>query len=222
MSDIKKNQEISAEDAAKLAANEKKNGRLPKMLVSISVAVIVIVGAILAYIYLVREPGMKTAAQQAGKVDVEYIDKQANDSIVAEMAAQAAKNGYKEGNRMHLVAAISYYNMGDYEKCLAQLNDFDAKDDVVGAAAMSLKGDALVNLDRYEEATKAFKEAIDQSDNNPEYTPIFMSKLARVYRAMDKINDELAVLRDIKSHYPVYADQNYVEAYIVRAEEQTK
>ena len=222
MSDIKNNQQISAEDAARLAENEKKNSRLPKMLVGISVAVIVIVGAILAYIYLVRQPGMKTAAEQAGKVDIEYIDKHSNDSIVAEMAAQAATKGYKEGNRMRLVSAISYYNMGEYEKCLAQLDEFDAKDDVVGAAAMSLKGDALVNLDRLDDAAKAFKKAIDLSDNNPDYTPIFMSKLARVYRAMDKINDELTVLRDIKSHYPVYADQNYVEAYIVRAEEQTK
>ncbi len=222
MSDNNNNRQISAADEAKLAENEKKMSRLPKMLVGISVAVIVIVGAILAYIFLVRQPGIKTAAEQAGKVDIEYLDKNSNDSIVAEMAAQAAKSGYSEGNRMHLVSAISYYNLGEYEKCVAQLNDFDAKDDIVGAAAMSLKGDALVNLDRLEEATKAFKEAIDLSDDNPEYTPLFMSKLARVYRAMDKINDELIVLRDIKSHYPVYADQNYVEAYIVRAEEQTK
>lgn len=216
MADNKDLNKISAQAAAELKENEKTNSRLPKMLIGISVAVIVIVAIVLCYIYFVRKPGQEKAATAAADVYIEALDKQSADSIVAAAAAKAAEAGYDEGNNMRLVAAISYYNDGKYEQAIEQLNDFDPKEAIIGAAAMSLKGDAYVNTDQLDQAVKAFTEAIKISDNNPQYTPVFMLKLARVYRAQNNAEQEQATLNQIRELYPVFADQNGVDAYIAR------
>lgn len=218
MAENNKKQEISAADAAALKENEKVTGRLPKILLWTCVAVIIIVAAVLCYIYFIRKPGQEKAMEAASKVDIELLDKHSGDSIVAALASEAATKGYDEGNRMHLVAAISYYNDGKYEDCVRQLDEFDAKDAIIGAAAYSLKGDAYVNMDKYDDAAKAFNDAISQSDRNPAYTPIFMQKLARVLDAQQKYDEELNILRQIKSDYPQYADTNGIAAQIARLE----
>lgn len=216
MADNKQPQNISAADAAAIKENKELTSKLPKALIGISVAVIIIVATVLCYVYFVRQPGIQKAQEQAAKVYVEALDKQSSDSIVAAAAASAAKAGYDDGNNMHLVAAINYYRLGQYDKCIAQLDEFKAKDAIIGAAAKSLLGDAYVNTDKLDQAADAFTAAIKQSDNNPQYTPMFMLKLARVYREQNKTADELRVLNEIKAQYPVFAEQNAVDAYIAR------
>jgi len=211
-------QNIQAEDKAASGADDKVVSKLPKLLTGITIAVVVIVALVLCYIYFVRKPGIEKSQREAANAYVEVLDKQSPDSIIAVEAAKAAKAGYDEGNNMHLVSAISYYNIGKYAECIAQLDEFDPKDAIIGAAALSLKGDAYVNTDKLDDAAKSFKAAVKQSDNNPQYTPIFMLKLARVYRAQNNSAEELSVLKDIKSNYPVFAERNSVEAYIARLE----
>ncbi|MCH5247485.1 MAG: hypothetical protein J1E99_04935 [Muribaculaceae bacterium] len=180
------------------------------------VAVIVI--AILVYIYAFREPSIKAGNEQIGQADYELA--LGNDSTALSIYKSVADNhGYDAGNRAALQAAILLYQNGEYQQALDYLGKYAAKDNFIGPAAYSLAGDCYVNLDQLNDAEKAFKDAIRESDENPAYTPFFMLKLARVYRALGKYKDEAHVYETIEKDYPLYG-QNYnidIQKYLERA-----
>ena len=74
-------------------------------------------------------------------------------------------------------------------------------------------------MEKYQDAVKAFKEAVKQSDKNPYYTPYFMLKLARVYRALNDFSAEYKIYEEIKKEYPAYAASTNlnIEKYLERA-----
>ena len=174
-----------------------------KLISGIVLTVTILVAAILVYVFLIRRPAAEKAATAVGVADRELLIN-GNDSTALAIYQQVAEDGYSAGNRAALQAAIILFNDGKYEEALASVSDYSAKDDVIGAAAYSLKGDCLVNLDRYDEAVKAFDQAISQSAKNPYYTPFFMMKKARVLRAQEKYADEAAVYEEILDQYPTY------------------
>ncbi len=64
-----------------------------------------------------------------------------NDSIATSLYAEAAKAGYKSGNRAKVEMGIRLFNDGKYEEAIKYLDDADIKDDIVAAGVYSLKGD---------------------------------------------------------------------------------
>ena len=153
---------------------------------------------------------MQKANDQIGSADLELA--LGNDSVAAAQYMSLADNGsYDAGNRAALESAIILYREGKYEDALKYADKYSAKDDIIGAGAYSLKGDCLVNLDRLPEAVKAYQEAIRTSDHNPAYTPFFMMKLARVYRAQSNFKDEAGVYEDILEDYPLYGQAHNID-----------
>ena len=182
-------------------------------------AVLLVVVLVLGYIYLVRQPGMASSNDMIGEADIQLL--QGNDSIALEKYASVVENGgYDAENRAALQAAILLYKDGKYEEALGYLDQFSASETVVGAAAYSLKGDCYVNLEKYDDAVSAFKDAISKSDENAFYTPFFMQKLARVYREQGKFAEEAELYRGINTNYPQYGDAYGVDIkkYLRRAE----
>lgn len=196
--------------SAKVQANK-------KLIINITVGVAALVAVVLIYVFMIRVPAVNRADANIGAADRELLVN-GNDSLALALYQQAAEDGYDAGNRARLEAAILLYDEGKYEEALSYVSDYSAKDDVVGAAAYSLKGDCLVNLDRLDEAVGAFDKAVSQSSNNPYYTPFFMVKLARVYRAQGKFDKEAEVFEDILENYPVYSrDNGSIEKDLERA-----
>ncbi len=142
-----------------------------------------------------------------------------NDSLALGLYRNVADMGHDAGNRAALNAAIILFQQKKYDEAVDYINKYDPKENIVGAAALSLKGDCYVNLKNYPEAVKAFKAAVKQSDDNPYYTPYFMLKLARVYRAQQDYSAELRIYEELKKEYPAYAQSTglNVDKYIERA-----
>lgn len=184
---------------------DNKKGVMIGSLVVVAVAVVV-----LAYVYFFRNPGVQKANDQIGSADLELA--LGNDSVAAAQYMSLADNGsYDAANRAALESAIILYREGKYEDALKYADKYSAKDDIIGAGAYSLKGDCLVNLDRLPEAVKAYQEAIRTSDHNHAYTPFFMMKLARVYRAQSNFSDEADVYEDILEDYPLYGQAHNID-----------
>lgn len=181
-----------------------------KKIYIICAIVAVVVGGLLYYFMSVVPKGQARQHDAIAVADREALA--GNDSIAIDIYRQVAADGKDAGNRALLDAAILLYNNGDNEGALAMVDDYSAKENIIGAAAYSLKGDCLVNLDRLDEAVAAFKDAISQSDDNADLTPIFMEKLARVYAAQGKYADQISTLEDLVSKYPLYADHQEVTA----------
>ncbi len=183
---------------------------------SIACAVIVI-GAI-AYFYGYRQPQIQAGNDAIGEADLEALFG-SNDSIaLAQYEAVANTYGFDAGNRAALAAAELLYKKGEYAQALDYLNKFSPSDEVIGALALSLKGDCLVNLDKNEEALDAFEEAEDQADNNPQLTPYLLNKQGVVMMALGKYADAAAVYDRIEREYPNFAYQCNAEARRTRCE----
>ncbi len=187
-----------------------------KSIIIAIVAVIVVIGAVLLF-QNHRKNNSANADVAIGKADTEMIN--GNDSIALAQYMKVADMGHDAGNRAALNAAILLYEHKNYDEAIKYINKYAPKEAIVGAAALSLKGDCYVNLEKYQDAVKAYKEAISQSDNNPYYTPYFMLKLARVYRAQGDSAAELKIYSEIKKEYPAYAASTNlnVDKYIERA-----
>lgn len=182
------------------------------------VALIVVIGLVLGYYYGIHKRGIEKASEMIGKADIELA--QGNDSIaLAQYLAVADEYGNSIANRANLNAAILLYKEGKYEDALKSLNEYDANEELVGAAAASLKGDCLVNLKKYDEAVSAFDKAISISGNNALYTPVFMMKKATVFNEQKKYADAAKIYQSIKDNYAKYvmAYRISIDKYIERA-----
>lgn len=189
-----------------------------KIIIYAVAGVIVLILLVVGYMQLIRKPAIQKADEAVGRADIELA--RGNDSIaLAQYQAVADEHGYSAGNRAALQAAILLFNDGKYEEAAKYINDYDHTETIVGAAAYSLKGDCYVNLDKLPEAVKAYKDAIKQSDNNTYYTPFFMMKLARVYRAQQDYKAEADIYEEIIKKYPAYGRDNNInlQKYLERA-----
>ncbi len=182
------------------------------------VALLVVIGLGLGYYYGIYKSGQDGANEMIGKADMELL--QSNDSVaLAQYKAVAAEYSNDISNRANLSAAILLYQEGKYEEALAYVSDYDLEEELVGAAAASLKGDCLVNLKKYEEAVSAFDKAISTSNNNSLYTPVFMMKKATVLTELGKHAEAAKVYEAIKADYIEYIQANRlnIEKYIERS-----
>lgn len=186
-----------------------------KIVIAVVALIIVIVIGIFSYIYLVRNPRKKKEQQTTGMGMTAQL--LGNDSI-AKLNYNEAIDKYDSKISKIMLATI-YTNEGKYEESNSLLDDVKAPEDLTAAAILSLKGDNYLELGRFDDAISAYKDAIDESDNNPYYTPFFMLKLARAYHIKGAYSAEASTYQDIKDQYPDYAAQTGIDLnkYIARA-----
>ena len=188
-----------AEDiVAKARANK-------KTIVGLSVALVVVIAAILVWL-LVAQSGSRKADELIARADAAQ-----NDSIALNLYADAAKAGYKSGNRAKAEMGIRLYRAGKYEEALKYLDDASLDDEVAAAGVYTLQGDCHVNLDQYDQALKCYAKAISKADKNPEIVPFILIKEANIYRAQEKYADEAEAYKTILDDYPTYVATTRVD-----------
>ncbi len=188
-----------AEDiVAKARANK-------KTLVGVSVALVVIIAAVLVWL-LVAQSGSRKADELIARADAAQ-----NDSIALTLYADAAKAGYKSGNRAKAEMGIRLYREGKYEEALKYLDDASLDDEIAAAGVYTLQGDCHVNLDQYDQALKCYGKAISKADKNPEIVPFVLIKEANIYRAQGKFADEAKAYKTIIDDYPTYVATTRVD-----------
>lgn len=86
-------------------------------------------------------------------------------------------SGTKAANIAAFYAGATYLKLGDYENAIRRLEDFSSDDYLLQARAYSLIGDALMELDDFDKAIRAYQKAVDYKPNK-EFTPVYLQKLA--------------------------------------------
>ena len=144
----------------------------------------------------------------------------AGDSVAAiEFAKVADKfSGTDAGNVAAMQAAQAYYRTGKYQEVVKYLKKFSTKDDVMGAQADVLLGDAYVNLKKYDDAISSFQNAVKKASGNEQIVPMVLWKEANVYDAQKKYAEALNCYEQIKSAFPNFTFGNGLtpDAYIAR------
>lgn len=110
-------------------------------------------------------------------------------------------SGTKAGNLAHYYAAISEYELGNYEEALSYIQEYDVPEGILGVAPISMHANILVELERFEEAAEQFERAANW-DENSSTTPYNLYKAAEAHRAAGNNEQALAKIETIISEYP--------------------
>lgn len=199
-----------------------------KLIMWICIGVAVLVVGVLIYLYAVLFPSRDKANTAYGKaanlengfnmaLESQQLDSAGVVKNINEIAAEyekAARLGHDGGNNATLMAAVYNYRKGDYNKALQLLKDYDQEDEIIAATSKSLEGDCYVNLDKFDDAIKAYDEAIKIAEDNNMLIPYFMNKKAVVYHHLKNYSAEIDIYTTILDQYPHFAGIEPIEIYL--------
>ena len=190
-----------------------------KIIMWIGSGILAIAVLILAYIYFIRIPGIENANNALGAVDMMQLNGANDSTLMVEYQNVADNYGYDAGSLASLKAGKLLFKAGKYEDAIKYLKKYDTTENIVGASSQALIGDCYANLNNLDEAVSYMKKAVKKSNENELYTPIYLVKLAHLYRAQQKYDDEYDAYNEIKTKYPTFgqAYQLDVEKYLERA-----
>lgn len=187
-----------------------------KTLTWILIFLILICGCWVGYMYLYQKPRV----QNAIKAYDEAMVKSTNDTIAAAEFSKVSDkfDGTDAGNIAAMQAAQAYYRIGKYQEAIKYLDKFSTKEEVLGAQAYVLRGDAYVNLKKYDEALSAFQSAVKMATGNRQIVPMVLWKEANIYDEQKKYDKALECYEQIKTAFPNFTFGNGMtpEAYIAR------
>lgn len=105
------------------------------------------------------------------------------------------------GNLANYYAAVSEFELGNYEAALERINRFDVPRGIVGVSPLTLHAIILSELDRYEEAADKYVKAAEWNEN-PSTTPLNLMEAAHAYREAGNQTKALEMVNRILEDYP--------------------
>jgi len=194
-----------------------------KMLLMVLGGIILVVGGVFAYRNYVVKP-FEMEAQAAIFRAERYFEKDSfqlalNGKDKAEGFLSIIDNysGTKTANLAHYYAAVCYLQLGKYQECLDQMEEFDAEDVMLGAMSVGIKGDALMELNRTDEAIEMYAKAASTNENTFT-TPMYLMKAGIGYEMKGDYTKALETYQTIRKEYFTSSEGREVEKYIARAE----
>jgi tetratricopeptide (TPR) repeat protein len=185
--------------------------------------IIIVVGGIFAYRTYVVKP-FEMEAQNAIFRAERYFEKDSfqlalNGKDKAEGFLSIIDNysGTKTANLAHYYASVCYLQLGKYQECLDQMDQFDADDVMLGAMSVGIKGDALMELNRTDEAIDMYAKAAGTNENSFT-TPMYLMKAGIAYEMKGDYAKALESYQKIRKEYFASSEGREVEKYIARAE----
>lgn len=159
-------------------------------------------------------------AQEAFKA--EKYNEALNGEVPAYVGFLSVANNYgstKAGKLAHYYAGLSYLKLGDFDNAIAQLQQFDGDDVLLGAYALGALGDAYSEKGDMDKAIQSYKDAANHSDNELS-TPAFLLKSALALESQGKNKEALDQLTKLQKNYPMFnAPSMDVETHLARLEQ---
>lgn len=189
--------------------------------------VVLALGAILLYVFLMWIPSRNTEAQKAmymaefafGKDSFQLAlnGRAMGTAPFAGFAEISSKYSFtKAANLANYYAGICCLNLKKYDEAVTYLNKFSTKDPVIGAVALNATGDAYAEQNKMDDAVSYYEKAANFSDNES-YTPMFLLKAGNALERQKKYADAKGYYEKIKEKYPNSEEGRDIEKYIARA-----
>ena len=166
-------------------------------------AVVVLVGAFLAFNRFYLQPKEKEALNQMFMAE-NYFEK---DSFNLAINGDGNYLGFldiiddygmtKSANRAKYYTGIAYLHMGQYEDAIEYLKKFKTDDLLLAPVKTGAIGDAMLELGKTEDALKQYQKAYAETENELT-TPVYKMKAARLLESMNKLDEALKLYEEIK------------------------
>lgn len=191
-----------------LATSEAFLIKYRKWVIGVGIAVVVLIGAWVGGYYYLKSQNEQ--GQYEISLGEQYV--QTGDWNKAIKGDGATFKGYEKiarnyawtdaANLAHFYCGLGYFNLGDYKKAIAELEDFSPKGDVtVSANALAALGNAYVADKQLDKGVKYLKKAADHADNAA-LSPIYLLEAGQVLESQGKKAEAHELYVSIKSDYP--------------------
>ena len=121
----------------------------------------------------------------------------------------------KSANLSHYYLGVCYLRTGKFADAIAQLEQFDTDNPVLGPVATGAMGDANMELGKTEEAISLYLKAAKIGDNKFT-TPIYLMKAAGAYEDSKNFENALKIYEQVKSDFPNTQEGRDIQKYIAR------
>ena len=105
------------------------------------------------------------------------------------------------GNLATYYAAVSEFELGNYENALQRMENFDVPNGIMGVAPLSLHAILLSELDRYEEAGEKYVEAAEWNEN-ASTTPYNLMEAALAFNEAGNSDRAIEMVDRVLDAYP--------------------
>jgi tetratricopeptide (TPR) repeat protein len=122
----------------------------------------------------------------------------------------------KTANLSHFYAGVCYMQKGDFANAIAQLEDFDTDNKLMGPIATGLLGDAYSESNDFDKAIKNYTKAANMSKNKLT-APIYLKKAGLVYEEQKDWSNAVTMYEKIKNDYRESTEANDIDKYLERA-----
>jgi len=194
---------------------------LKKIVIALIAVIVVVIGF---FIYNNHMEGVEKEAQEAiSKCQTSFYQQQYEVSLNGD-SLKTFKGmldiikdypGTKTANIAKVYAGLCYYNMGEYDKAINMLEDYDVQDDKsISLSVTAALGDCYIHKGNNEKGIEKLMEAANDADNV--LSALFMFKAAKVYESMNQKEKALELYKNIKSKYPESSVATNIDKYIER------
>lgn len=129
--------------------------------------------------------------------------------------------GTQQANLARYYAGVSSLRLGKFDEAIEYLSKFDGDDDVIGAEAIGMIGDAYSEKGSYDDAVKYYEKAAAHHANSFT-TPLYLMKAAIVYENLKQYKKAANNYELIKKDYPKSEQARDIDKYLERAKIQAE
>ena len=220
MSNKKATEIAETEEAAQVIGFWENN---KKKITQILVAIIVIVGGFLSYKNFIQAPKEQKASEELFAAENLFR----KDSFNLALNGAAGTTGFlkviskydgtKAGNIAKLYAGECYIHLGDFQKAIDQLNDFNANGaKQIEAKVEGLLGDASSELKKNDEAIAHYKNAGTIFPEDQAISSEYLFRGALLSEVSGKNDQAIELYQIIKDKYPRTDKGFVVDKYLTR------
>ena len=111
--------------------------------------------------------------------------------------------GTKAGNRAKYMAGASYLHIGEFDKAIKYLKEFDGNGaDQVQSKAYLMIGHAYAEKKSTDDALSFYKKAASVNEKDESVTPDALMMAASYAQAIGKSKDAIELYKKLKDNYP--------------------